>query len=141
MLSRTAEYAVRAVLALAGTEDGRSRPANEIADELGVPRNYLSKVLNRLAKRGLLVSERGPRGGFRLAQPGSAIVLADVVAEFDDPSPSGRCVLGGRTCDPARPCGAHERWNEWSQSMARQMGDTTVADFVSGSGGTGVEAA
>jgi len=131
MLSRTAEYAIRAMLMLARMEPGRAMPAGEIADGLTVPRNYLSKTLNRLARRGLLVSVRGPRGGFRLARPASEIAIVEVVAEFDDLVPSGQCVMGGRPCDPADPCRAHDRWKQWSESVSRMMADTTVADFMS----------
>jgi Rrf2 family iron-sulfur cluster assembly transcriptional regulator len=114
---------------------GEARTAAELAGELGVPRNYLSKTLNRLARRGLLTSVRGPRGGFRLAHSASEITMAEIVAEFDDSSPSGRCVMGGRDCDRRDPCVAHEQWQQWSESMARLMGDTTVAEFAAGRGG------
>jgi Rrf2 family iron-sulfur cluster assembly transcriptional regulator len=135
VVSRTAEYAIRAVLALAGLASGEARTAAELAEELGVPKNYLSKTLNRLARCGLLTSVRGPRGGFRLARPASEIPMAEIVAEFDDSSPSGRCVMGGRQCDGRDPCVAHEQWKQWSESMARLMGDTTVAEFAAGRGG------
>lgn len=141
MLSRTAEYAIRATLALAALPDGQARPAGELAEELGVPRNYLSKVLNRLAKRGLLVSVRGPGGGFRLARSAEGISMAEVVAEFDDLTPSGKCLMGGRRCDPADPCVAHERWKLWSESLSRLMDATTVADFVAGGSAASDEAA
>jgi DNA-binding IscR family transcriptional regulator len=61
--------------------------------------------------------------------------MAEIVAEFDDSSPSGRCVMGGRQCDGRDPCVAHEQWKQWSESMARLMGDTTVAEFAAGRGG------
>lgn len=131
MLSRTAEYAIRATLALAGLPQGTAKPASELASELGVPRNYLSKTLNRLAKRGVLVSVRGPGGGFRLARDAASIAVSEVVAEFDDLEPSGQCLMGGRACDQEHPCTAHERWKTWSESMARMMDSTTMADFMS----------
>ena len=73
MLSQTAEYALRTVLYLADRGDGPSASADELARVLGVPRNYLSKTLHRLAREGILASARGRGGGFRLAaDPGGS---------------------------------------------------------------------
>jgi Rrf2 family protein len=131
MLSRTGEYALRAVLYLAGRAGDSSVPADDIAAAIHVPRNYLSKTLHRLAKRGVLKSVRGPRGGFRLARPAQAILVADVVSEFDHITASPWCLMGGRLCDPTNPCIAHERWLEWTGYMHRMLDRTTVADFLS----------
>jgi Rrf2 family protein len=132
MLSRTGEYALRAVLLLAARTAGGPVKADAIATELGLPRNYLSKTLHRLVKRGVLRSERGPHGGFRLARPATALAVSDVVGEFDELEGSGWCVMGGRACDPRHACPAHERWRTWSGAWARLMGETTVADFLGG---------
>lgn len=134
MLSRTGEYALRAVLLLAGRETDRAMPADAIADELDVPRNYLSKTLNRLVRRGVLRSGRGPRGGFRLACSPEELAVADVVAEFEERGSEWKCLMGGRACDPERPCAAHEQWKTWSRPLSQWMDGTTVADLL-GSGG------
>ena len=68
MLSRTSQYALRAILYLADQPVERSVRAIDVAENLDVPANYLSKILHTLARSGLLISERGPRGGFRLAR-------------------------------------------------------------------------
>ena len=85
MLSRTAEYALRAVLFLAD----RGEPTNVdlIAERLGVPRNYLSKTLHRLAREGVLTSTRGQGGGFRLVN----------LATGDDTTRAGSCARGWPT--------------------------------------------
>jgi Rrf2 family protein len=132
MLSRTGEYALRAVLLLARRGTGRATPADVIADELDVPRNYLSKTLNRLVRRGVLVSGRGPHGGFRLARRAEDLPVADVVAEFEDRGAEGKCPMGGRTCDPERPCAAHDQWQAWSSQRSRWLDGTTVADLLRG---------
>ncbi|HEX8906653.1 MAG TPA: Rrf2 family transcriptional regulator, partial [Longimicrobiaceae bacterium] len=69
MLSKTAEYALRALLVLArrGARGGAAVRAEEIADAVGAPRNYMSKTLHALAKQGFVASARGPLGGFTLA--------------------------------------------------------------------------
>ncbi len=110
MLSRTAEYAVRAVVVLARTHGG-SLSAGEIASILGAPRNYLSKTLSTLARRGILRSTRGPGGGYALAVAPGGLSVADIADVFADISPEyARCLLGDSPCDPQRPCVAHRRW-------------------------------
>ena len=142
MLSRTGEYALRAVLLLAERNGGRAMPASEIATVLGVPRNYLAKTLQRLVKRGVLRSERGPAGGFALARDACALPISAVVSEFEETNPGSGCVLGDASCDARNPCAAHERWQRWSREMARLMDGTMVGELVGkrrgeGEGGCG----
>lgn len=136
MLSRTGEYALRAVLYLAGRNGSAPVAADDIAEAIQVPRNYLSKTLHRLARRGLLKSVRGPRGGFRLSRPPASIPVAEVVSEFDQMPTSRWCLMGGRPCDPEHPCIAHERWLEWTGHLHRMLDRTTIADFLNENGAT-----
>jgi Rrf2 family protein len=129
-LSTTARHALRAVLVLANRADGVWLPAQEIAEALDAPANYLSKVLRLLAQKGLLESSRGPHGGFRLAMPASEITLADVLEVIDDSAPSAICLLGDRPCDLANPCVAHDRWTEVKSRVMEPLHGTTIADFV-----------
>jgi Rrf2 family protein len=137
MLSRTGEYALRAVLFLAGRANGKSVPAEDIASAIHVPRNYLSKTLHRLARRGVLSSVRGPHGGFRLTRPAASILVSEVVSEFDQPYSSNWCLLGERPCDPQHPCAAHEKWLDWTGYTRRVMDRTTIADLVGNGGRNG----
>ncbi len=130
MLSRTSEYALRAVLLLSRRDNGEPLAAEAVATALGVPGNYLSKVLNRLTRRGVLESVRGPGGGFRLARRPEQIAVADIVGEFDERSGLSGCVLSERACDAGAPCEAHESWSRWSGQLRRLLEGTTVADFL-----------
>src|SRR5665213_967665 len=102
MVSLTADYALRAILLLAREETGRSLRADEIADATGAPRNYMAKVLNTVAKAGLISSMRGPSGGFALAVPASELTLGRVIDLFGTVPHNPRCLLGSGPCDPAR---------------------------------------
>lgn len=130
ILSRTSQYALRAALHLARQPDGRLARANDIADALGVPANYLSKILHAMARTGLLVSERGPAGGFRLSRPAEAIPLAEVVAVFDELGAGRRCLLGRARCLDSSPCAAHARWRDVADQVMDFFDDTTVADLL-----------
>ncbi len=135
MLSKTAEYAIRAVLYMARRGDTTPVSADEIADALDAPRNYLSKTLNALAKARILSSLRGPRGGFSLAVPAGDLTIARIVDAFDTSRASGMCLLGGAPCDLSRPCTAHDRWVEIHRSSRAPMETTTIGQMVGGGRG------
>ncbi len=132
ILSKTAAYALRASLYLA--ERGRGAPvrADDIAAALDIPRNYLSKILHILARRGLLDSARGPQGGFRMAKAPADTTLLDVVEPFDDGAGGRRCLLGRARCLDDDPCPAHERWEKVAGSVETFFRETTVADLARG---------
>ena len=130
MLSQTAEYALRAVLYLAehcGTEAQPMR-VDEIAGDLGIPANYLSKTLQTLAKERVLRSVRGPRGGFCLARAPEQITLYDVIAPYGDLDADRKCLLGRPECSDRNPCPAHHAWKQTSDQLAGFFRTTTVAD-------------
>lgn len=130
MLSQTAEYALRAALYLAQQDARGPVPVGEMAEALGIPRNYLSKTLHVLARRGVLTSLRGKRGGFQLARPPERIPLLDVVAPFDRLEERQQCLLQRRDCSDGRACAAHSRWKAVAAQVADFFRITTVADIA-----------
>ncbi|HLV25400.1 MAG TPA: Rrf2 family transcriptional regulator [Gemmatimonadales bacterium] len=130
MISRTAEYALRAVLYLARVEDRRPVPVDDIAGALGAPRNYLSKTLNELARLGIANSQRGPAGGFWLNADPETLTVAALIEPFDDKRTSGMCLLGGRICDEEHPCGAHQLWSAAQEAARASIADLTIAQLI-----------
>lgn len=130
MLSTTSDHAIRAVLVLARHYGQGPLRADEIADAINAPRNYLGKTLNSLAKEGLVKSSRGPSGGFLLAMHPDTITLAHIVDCFDEPRPQQKCLLGTAPCDLSKPCAAHERWTEVTQARRSPLCSTTIADLL-----------
>ncbi len=128
MLSQTAEYALRAAIRLASGPGRDPVRVEDLAEELDLPRNYLSKILHTLARQGVLESLKGPGGGFRLAAPSTDLSLFDVVSLFDDLAPGRTCVLGLPRCSDADPCPVHERWVPVSERIVRFFRETTLAD-------------
>jgi Rrf2 family protein len=131
MLSRTGVYALQALLHLAAHRDGARVSAGVIARELGIPGTYLAKVLQRLAREGILRSSRGARGGYRLAADPCRLTVAAVVTPFEDLRTQDTCLLGG-PCDPLRPCTAHARRSAWNEAALDILEKTTLADLLSG---------
>lgn len=94
MISQTAEYALRAVVFLA-QHHGTPRTAHEIAEATKVPQGYLAKIMQALAKRSLVHSQRGLGGGFILTrEPGEISVYDVLVAADTPPQRIHECPLG-----------------------------------------------
>ena len=132
MLSQTAEYALRTVLYLGAAPRDSLLRVSEIAEDLAIPRNYLSKTLHLLARAGVLTSSRGMHGGFRLTKPASKLTLAEVVAPFDGPTGARICLLGRTACSDSDPCPAHGRWKAVSTEVSTFFRETTVGDLLAG---------
>ena len=131
MLSQTARYALRAAVFIAERHDLPPMPVKEMAEVLDVPRNYLSKVLHRMAQVGLLTSTRGRGGGFRLSRAPEGVTLGEVI-ECLEPADAneGRCLLGRPECSDEDPCTAHRQWCALRGEVDRFFDTTTLGDLV-----------
>ncbi|MDH5589491.1 MAG: Rrf2 family transcriptional regulator [Gemmatimonadota bacterium] len=130
ILSQTAVYALKAVLHLAEQAAHAPLRVDDITKAVGVPRNYLSKVLHALAREGILVSARGPKGGFQLAGRADELFLGEVIAQFDDIAAGSGCLLGRERCSDESPCAAHQRWRDVSNAVRQFLDQTTIADLT-----------
>src|SRR4051812_49252232 len=110
MLTKTGLHAVRAVVALAKLPEGVYAGAARVAKEIGAPQNYLGKLLQTLAREGLVESQKGLGGGFRLARDPREINLLDVVEPLEHVSRWSGCILGRPECSDVNPCAIHNRW-------------------------------
>lgn len=130
MLSKTAEYALRAVVAIATVQEDRPVLAREISAKGHIPNKYLSKVLRDLVHAGVLSSTRGIGGGFRLRKRAAKLKLMDVVKPFDDIPARSRCPLGHPKCSDEAPCAMHDQWRPVKDAFRTLLDDTTIAQLV-----------
>lgn len=128
-LNATAQMGLRAVVYLARQDPDLLIPVDEVADAVDLPRNYLSKTLGTLRRAGILVSSRGPTGGFRLARPAAEITLAQVVAPLARPV-NHRCLLGRSECRDDDPCPAHHDWSTVAATVEKYLTGTTLHDVL-----------
>ncbi|MER6319958.1 Rrf2 family transcriptional regulator [Streptomyces sp. NPDC001581] len=91
-ISARADYAVRAALQLAASQDDGPVKAEAIADAQDIPHKFLEGILNDMRRGGLVLSQRGGNGGYRLAKPAQSISIADVIRVVDGPLVSVRGV-------------------------------------------------
>ncbi len=132
LLPQTAEYALRATIRIADHQravPGAWVRVGDIATRVDVPRNYLSKTLHQLVRAGVLVSSRGPAGGFRLAIPAEQLTLARVATVFSEPH-GHRCLLGTGPCGSNPACPVHTRWRPVATQVAAFFGSTTIGDVI-----------
>jgi len=127
--SKPCEYAIRAITFLARYPGGAA-PGTVIAEGEGLPAPVLGKVLQELARKGLLESRRGPGGGFRLARKPQLITLRDVVAAIDGLDQFAECAVGLEGCSDQSPCPLHDTWKALRAQLMRYLEVTTLADMA-----------
>ena len=130
MLSRSAEYAVRALSLLAIRGEETPVQSREIAERLGLPPQFLSKILRRLTATGLVASQRGRSGGFRLVREPGAISLLDVVMPFEEPRTRVACLLGQEYCTDQDACPLHQPLVEFRTKFYDLLESTTLEDVA-----------
>ena len=96
----------------------------------GVPEPTVAKVLKSLAAAGLVSSQRGARGGYRLTRPLSAISVADVIYAVDGPIALTACVDGSTSCcDVSSMCAVRGRWDLVNAAIQNSLSAITLADM------------
>ena len=124
MLNQTAIYAIRAMGFLAAQEEGIPVLSSTIAQEMEIPKNFLSKILNRLVQAGIIRSVRGRSGGFMFAAAPSDLRVRDVVDLFMKLDDFKQCFLGMSLCNGS--CGLHIRWKIIVEQFEMLLDETTV---------------
>lgn len=128
-LSKLADYGVVVLVRLARGEQVQTSPG--IAAITGLPEPTVAKVLKALASGGLVLSQRGARGGYRLARPLASIQVADVVAAIDGPIHITACVDGSHsTCEAESVCCCRGGWDKVNEAVMQALGAISLADIV-----------
>jgi Rrf2 family protein len=130
VVTQTSLHAIWALVSLAEAPDGAFTGSRDVARSIGARPNYLSKQLQILARDGLVKSQKGLRGGFRLARDPAMITLLDVVAPIDQIDRWEGCVLGLGECSETSPCLAHHRWATVKTAYLAMLSELTIADLV-----------
>ena len=130
MLSKSGIHAVRALILLAELPRGARAGTASIAERIDAPKNYLGKILQQLSREGLVVSQKGLGGGFRLARDPKDISLFDIVEPIEQIERWGGCILGRETCSDENPCQIHDGWNSVKEAYMHLLNNTTLANLV-----------
>jgi len=139
IFSKSFGYSVRAMLYIALKNDLNNRiSVEEIANALTVPKYFLSKVMKKLVKAGVLNSAKGIHGGFEINRRTLDTTLLEIVQITDGADKLETCALGLRKCDSRNPCPLHSHFalikNEWHMKLSGytigSLLETKNKDFI-----------
>ncbi|RNI24137.1 RrF2 family transcriptional regulator [Rufibacter latericius] len=133
MLSKTTEYALRAIVYIA-LNDARSLRVGikEIAKELELPTHFMGKILQDLARKGIIASMKGPGGGFFLHRSANDISILEVVRTIDGLEAFRKCGMGMKECSDTHPCPLHNDIQHYRRQLLTTFSDKTIQNLVDG---------
>lgn len=131
LFSKSSGYAIRAILYLALISNEKSRvQVDEISREIMVPKHFLSKVLKKLVKHGVLDSTKGPYGGFALNERTLPTSLFELMSITNGEVEFENCVLRLKKCNASHPCPLHNKMILYKQYMHQLLTSTSVGDLL-----------
>ena len=130
-LSTKGRYAVMAMVDLARQANGKPVALNEIAQRQEISLSYLEQLFARLRRRALVVSVRGPGGGYRLAKDLAQVSVADIMIAVDEPLGATQCG-GMENCQDDRKCSTHDLWARLNEHILDYLGAVTLRQLVDG---------
>jgi len=126
------EYALRALMELAGRRKDGYLPAREIAKRQNIPVRFLEHQLSALSKAGIVESVRGASGGCMLARDPADIRIVDVIEAIEGPLAPMYCLdpHEDEQCSESHQCGLQELWMRVEGAVRSVFEHTTIADLV-----------
>jgi len=139
MLSNSCRYGIRAVMYLANQPVGNGKTGiKQISKDLKLPTPFLAKILQQLAKQKILISLKGPHGGFSLSKDPKEISLLDIVKTIDGEAIFTSCLIHHDTCTYSdktkNPCALHEAYSSVRMDLVKLFSSTTIHELVQNAG-------
>ena len=136
MLSNTCKYGLRAIVYIAGkSNNGEKIGIKKISADLELPMPFLAKILQSLARKKILLSSKGPNGGFSLARSPKEIYLIEVVKAIDGDDVFSRCVMHNDNCKNIDKnkiaCALHGDYVKQRSSIEKVFENKSVYSLVS----------
>lgn len=134
MFSKACEYGIKATIFIAQKSMHDMRVSlKEIAKEIDSPEAFTAKILQSLARNGLVDSHKGPTGGFEMKRTKmDTIKLYDVVKAIDGDTIFHGCGLGLKQCDARRPCPVHDKFVVVRENLTHMLQNTTMYELATG---------
>ena len=132
MFSRACEYGIRAMICIArATAEGQRVTLDQVASKTASPVAFTSKVLQKLARAGLVSSTKGPGGGFALPRAQAKnVLLSDIVSVIDGDAIYTACGLGLPHCSADKPCALHDRFMAVREELRNMLEATSMNDLA-----------
>ena len=130
-ITRQTDYGIVLLTRFALGKQEAVRNAPDLAAEAHLPAPMVSKILKILARAGLLVSQRGASGGYRLARAADDISVAEIVAALEGPIAMTECLTGDPGCCALeRTCPSRPNWARINQAVSSALADVHLSDMV-----------
>ena len=129
-LTKKADYGLMALKYLAEQTDNGAQSAKDIAEAYHIPPQLLAKILQTLAKAGLLVSHAGTNGGYALARPAAEISAFEVIRAIDGPLFITSCITIHGACDLTSTCTIKEPLRKVNDSIKELLSGIYIADLA-----------
>lgn len=135
MLSNTCKYALRALIYLGKySADGTKIGIKKISADLTIPTPFLGKILQNLVKQKILLSTKGPNGGFCLGKKANEISLFEIVRIVDGEDFFKNCLIGLQPCskhsENEKPCPVHTRFGPIRAQLLQFYQETTIEGIL-----------
>lgn len=131
MFSKACEYGIRAVIVISqhSLNDKRSS-LKDISREIDSPEAFTAKILQKLVKSGVVQSEKGPTGGFKIVMKDmKRIKLTDIINAIDGDEYEKKCVLGLKKCSEDKPCPVHNKYKHIKKQMLLMVYNTNLFEL------------
>lgn len=127
-VSRTAEYALRAVVRLAKCGED-SQNTQQLSQATSVPQSYLPKVLQPLTRAGIVAAQRGSRGGYSLLKDPQELTVLEVV-ECVDPFPRGESSSSQQPSDTPEPCALRQLLSDTKAYVRQRFSEAKIGELL-----------
>ncbi|MBI4561988.1 MAG: Rrf2 family transcriptional regulator [Candidatus Rokubacteria bacterium] len=132
-LTLKGDYAVRVVVDLAAQPRGATVKSDDLGRRTGVPRAFLTKIIQALAHAGLVRTQRGTRGGIGLLEKPRAITLRQVIEAVEGPIYLNRCLIRAGLCPRDGFCPVHPVWARIQAIVTRELDSVSIKELVDAS--------
>jgi len=129
-LSKITDYGIVLLAHLASGEREVPHAARDLANAVDLPLPVVSKVLKSLARRGLLESHRGSKGGYALSRRPSDITVAEMIAALEGPVALTECGLASAICSHEGSCAVRDPWQVINRVVQESLAQVTLADLI-----------
>ncbi len=132
MFSKACEYGIRATIHLARLPEENHRSSlKQVAKAIGSPVAFTGKILQSLARNDIILSIKGPTGGYELPNSKLATTtLSDIVDAIDGGNIYSECGLGLKSCNESKPCPLHFQFKAIRDDLKQMLQATTVQDLA-----------
>jgi Rrf2 family protein len=128
-LSKKADYGLIAVRHLAMKYETGACNSKEIARAYGIPTELLAKILQKLVKKGLLVSQHGAEGGYALARDPATVTAIEVIRAIDGPLLITSCITSHGDCSQSSTCTVKEPLSKINEIIVQALSSVTISSL------------